>query len=188
VSFLLSDMNFYSVDLSYIEALYAQDHEVYRNIIDSNYERKPYIGILTHINGRDYLIPLTSPKIKHVKWHYKTKTSFLIYETIDRSLLSTHDIFKVIPGSTDVNKILSVIDIKKMIPVKHGIYTYIDISMEQNLQYKSLLTKEYQFIKAIRREIVESASAIYNKLLNGELIKFGCNFLLLESICDSYTI
>ncbi|HCZ23449.1 MAG TPA: hypothetical protein DHV05_01125, partial [Acholeplasmataceae bacterium] len=60
MSFLLSDMNFYSVDLSYIEALYAQDHEVYRNIIDSNYERKPYIGILTHINGRDYLIPLTS--------------------------------------------------------------------------------------------------------------------------------
>jgi protein AbiQ len=188
MSFTITDIKFYTVDTSYIETLYAHDSEVYRNIIDPNYGRKPYIGILTHINGRDYLIPLTSPKNKHKNWDYKSDTSFLVYETINNSSINTNDIFKIISGSTDVNKILSVIDIKKMIPVKNGLYTYIDISIEPDLQYRSLLTKEYQFIKSIRHDVIQSANTFYNKILNGESVRFGCNLLLLETICDTYTI
>lgn len=119
------NFRFVKISLEYLEKLYEADTEVFfdRN---NNYENKPHLGILVNNEGTEYVIPLTSVKSKHRKWHNVTDTNYLVYEYIDRSAIRDGDIF-VFQNKTKVKRILAVLEIKKMIPVKQGLYEEIDI-------------------------------------------------------------
>jgi ABC-type multidrug transport system ATPase subunit len=88
----------------------------------------------------------------------------------------------------DVKHILSVMDIKKMIPVVDGVYSRVNINPEDKdtdevKKYKDLLNKEYSFCLKIIDEVIVKANKLYDKqMATGKVIKFCCDFKVLEEV------
>ena len=79
-----------------------------------------------------------------------------------------------------------------MIPIRDDVYTVVDINVkptdsDDEKKYKHLLNKEYSFCVKIKDELVEKANKIYTKqIATGKVVRFGCDFRALESVCTSY--
>lgn len=180
-------LEFYTVDLKYVEKLHQIDKEVFYDANSQFYEHKPYIGILTMAGGYDYFIPLTSAKQKHVRWKNVTRDNYLIYEMVPEYQVTKRQIYKQVPGTGMVKHILSVLEIKKMIPVKEGWYQKIDFSKIESQDYRALLQKEYFFLRPLASSVQQKAEKIYvEQKETGVIHPFYCNFSRLESICDIY--
>ena len=109
-------MKFYTIDIDYIKYLYSYDSEVYLNKQRHDYENKPYVGIIIYNNSIPYFVPLTSAKPKHLKLKNNGADYLVIYENINKTEVHKLDIIKDI-GNGETKKLLSVIDLKKAIPV-----------------------------------------------------------------------
>lgn len=81
-----------------------------------------------------------------------------------------------------------------MIPVKEGIYSIVDLVAKQKdtteeRNYKNLLNKEFSFCLKILPSIIQKANKLYNKQIEtGKIIKFCCDFKLIEEKCDQYKV
>lgn len=180
-------MEFYTIDSNYIKYLHQYDSEVFYDNT-AQYGRKPYVGILLNSNGYNYFIPLTSAKEKHKNWDNVTATNYLIYEIIPNPSQNHSGIIRTYPNSNKAKKILAVLEIKKMIPVKSGYYARIDFNQLQDLAYKNLLQKEYYFCLPHTNGIIQRANKIYTtQCRTNKVLKYHCNFKLLEAACDSYS-
>ena len=97
-------------------------------------------------------------------------------------------------GDNDVKHILSVLDIKKMIPIKDGVYSIVElgINMKDNSKskrYKNLANKEYRFCLKIIGSVITKANRLYDKQMStGKVKKYCCDFGLLEKVCDEFQI
>ena len=120
-------LTFINIDQNYLKKLYDICSEVYYK--PSGYENKPYIGILINKNDRKYVIPLSSAKAKHKTWKNVDKECYLVYEMAKKSSMGQGDIW-VAAEDDDVKHILSVMDIKKMIPIVDGVYSRVNINPE----------------------------------------------------------
>ena len=79
-------------------------------------------------------------------------------------------------------KAYAVINLNNMFPVPKGVYSYVDISKEQNPKYKALLLQEYRYIKSIQEKIRKNAVTLYNhKVQNG-------NSTALAKRCNDFEI
>lgn len=190
--FKLKDkLKFINISQDYLKYLHDQCSEVYYK--QFNYDNKPYLGILINNENNQYVIPLSSAKEKHKLWKNTDTNRFLIYENCDKSSLSKNAIYKENPDGS-IKHILSAIDLKKMIPVKEGIYSIVDLVAKQNdtteeRNYKNLLNKEFSFCLKILPSIIQKANKLYNKQIEtGKIIKFCCNFKLIEEKCDQYKV
>lgn len=180
----MSSMRLYNVDVEYVKKLHDIDSEVFYS---NNYNTKPYVGIVIIQDRYNYFIPLTSAKPKHSGWHTKTNSNYLIYEKVKNSEANDNWIKKLIPNSEYFLHILSVLEIKKMIPVPKGLFKEIDINNLDDEDYKSLLHKERRFLLPIYEEILKKANNIYEKQIKtGKVLKLYCDFKSLEKICDTY--
>ena len=89
-------------------------------------------------------------------------------------------------------RILSVIEIKKMIPVVDGVYSLADLSINSGLSkdernWRTLTYKEYLFCKDVKDGILQRAKKIYEKQMRtGKVLKFHCDYKKLESVACSY--
>lgn len=119
-------LKFVNVDLKYLKKLHDVSSEVYYK--ESNYETKPYLGILLTTEGRKYVLPLTSAKEKHKFWKNADVDRFLIYEMVDKRGLGKNDVYVEQKDTDEVKHILSAIDLKKMIPVVDSVISYVDCS------------------------------------------------------------
>lgn len=173
---------FVYISLDYLRAMHEIDSEIFFKD-SSDYEKKPHLGILINHEGREYVIPLTSAKEKHKNWKDVTSTNYLIYEIINMENTKVDDdiivditnkelLKKKNVSETDYPKykkrILSVVEIKKMFPVKHGVYREVELKNEDNLcvdelQRRRLMSKEYRFCLDIRQGLEEKATKIYQK-------------------------
>lgn len=181
----IEKMGFYKINLSYVKYLYNHDSEVYYKPTD-DYEGKPYLGIIVNMNSFKYFIPLTSKKNKHSTWDNVSHEHYLIYEIIKKDRLRPGNVFKNY-NTTKVIRILSVLDIKKMIPVPEGLYEKMDFKKISNIQYKILLEKEYQFCKPKLGGIIKKAEILHTEqLVTGVVHRYYCNFKLLEECCKNY--
>jgi protein AbiQ len=85
-----------------------------------------------------------------------------------------------------VKHILSVMDIKKMIPIIEGTYSRVNINPDNNdtdevKKYKDLLNKEYVFCLKIIPEVIGKANKMYDKqMVTGKIARFCCDFKGLE--------
>ncbi|MEE1180737.1 MAG: type III toxin-antitoxin system ToxN/AbiQ family toxin, partial [Treponema sp.] len=90
--------------------------------------------------------------------------------------------------------ILSVMDLKKMIPIKTGLYTEVQLNplkSDSNAEkkYKVLLNIEYLFCLKIKDSIIQKASRLYEKQMKtGRVVPFCCDFKLLEEKCREYRV
>lgn len=181
-------VTFINIDQNYLKKLHDVCPEVYYK--PSGYENKPYIGILINNNDRKYVIPLSSAKEKHKAWRNVDKGCFLIYETAKKSSMKQGDIW-IATGEGNVKHILSVMDIKKMIPFVDGVYNRININRDDNdtddiKKYKDLLNKEYSFCLKVINEVINKANKLYSKQMDtGKVAKFCCDFRALEEAADN---
>lgn len=184
---LQGKLTFINIDQNYLKKLHNACSEVYYK--SDQYENKPYIGILINADSRKYVIPLSSAKEKHKMWKNVDRDRYLIYEMAKKSNMGKNDIW-VEETQDRVKHILSVIDVKKMIPVIEGTYKRVNINADQDdteemKKYKDLLNKEYAFCLKIIDEIVEKADKIYDKQMKtGKVIKFCCDFRALEEVAE----
>ena len=116
------------------------------------------------MNNVDYFAPLSSFKPKHAK--------------MEEML----DFIKV--------KNYAVINLNNMFPVPESECSYVDISLEKDLRYRSLLLAEYRYIKSIQEKIRNNALVVYKHKLekgNSTGLAKRCNdFILLEGLCKKY--
>ena len=181
------NLGLYHVNLDYLRFLHKIDSEVQFSEV-KNYAAKPFLGILLLIGDRHYVIPLTSAKPKHTKMRYADPGHYLIYEEIPKSELTPKDIYKAISDTT-VRKIFSMLEIKKMIPIKEGLFSRIEFHEIDDKRYVDLLEKEYRFCQKIQDGIAEKAKRIYmDQKRTGIVRPMHCNFERLEAACDAYEI
>ncbi|MGN0738730.1 MAG: type III toxin-antitoxin system ToxN/AbiQ family toxin [Treponema sp.] len=186
---LKDNLKFININQDYLKYLYSFCSEVYYK--PTGYETKPYIGILVQENNVEYVIPLSSAKEKHKTWKNVDVDRFLIFENCEKTENGSKDIYvKNADGS--FKHILSVMDLKKMIPIKAGLYTEVQLNPSENdsnaeKKYKVLLNIEYLFCLKIKDSVIQKASRLYEKQMNtGRVIPFCCNFKLLEEKCKEY--
>ncbi|MBR3813125.1 MAG: type III toxin-antitoxin system ToxN/AbiQ family toxin [Spirochaetaceae bacterium] len=186
---LKEKLTFININQDYLKYLHENCSEVYYKKI--GYDKKPYLGILINEDNNQYVIPLSSAKEKHKSWKNIDTDRFLIFENCDKSALSRNAIYKENPDGT-AKHILSVIDLKKMLPIKDGLYTRVDLIANQQdsveeRNYKNLMNKEFSFCLKILPSIIQKANKIYSKQIEtGNIIKFCCDFKLLEKLCRLY--
>ena len=186
---LQKNLKFITVNQNYLKYLHDSCEEVYYK--PAGYERKPYIGILVQENGIEYVIPLSSAKEKHKTWKNVDIDRFLIFETSEKTENGSKDIYVKNADGT-FKHILSVIDLKKMIPIKEGLYSEVDLNPSEidsptEKKYKVLLNIEYSFCLKIIDSIIQKATKLYDKQMKtGKVIKFCCDFKMLEEKCREY--
>ena len=178
---------FVNIDQNYLQRLHEACSEVYYR--PSGYENKPYIGIMINKDNRKYVIPLSSAKEKHKTWKNVDKECFLVYEMAKRSSMGKNDIW-VSAENDNVKHILSILDIKKMIPIVDGVYSKVDMNPSDGdtddvKKYKDLLNKEYSFCLKMIDEVIRRANKLYDKqMLTGKVAKFCCDFKKLEKVAE----
>ena len=188
---LQGNLIFITIDQAYLKYLHDFCGEVHYK--PAGYENKPYIGILLGKDGAQYAIPLSSAKEKHRSWRNIEADRLLIYENCQKDVLSHKAVYTENADGT-VKHILSVIDLKKMIPIKDGLYKKVDLTgnpadSAEARNYKNLMNKEYSFCLKILGSVLQKAGKLYGKQrTTGKIIKFCCDFALLEEKCDAYTI
>ncbi|MBP5591755.1 type III toxin-antitoxin system ToxN/AbiQ family toxin [bacterium] len=186
---LKNNLKFISIDQKYLKYLHDFCKEVYWQPV--GYETKPYLGILVEDKGNEYVIPLSSAKEKHKSWKNVDIDRFLIFENCERSEKALNGIYTENPDGS-LKHIISVIDLKKMIPVKPGLYSEINLNFspddsEDMKKYKVLLNIEYSFCIKIIDSVVQKASNLYDKQVStGKIAKFCCDFKLLEKKSKEY--
>jgi len=188
---LKKNLQFITIHQNYLKALHDACSEVYYK--PAGYETKPYLGILVEKEGVEYAIPLSSAKEKHKAWRNVAIDRFLIFENCDKQKLGTRAVYVENPDGS-VKHILAVIDVKKMIPVKQGLYSKVNLNPSEtdspaDKKYKVLLNIEYSFCLKIIDSLIQKATRIYEKQIRtGKIPRFCCDFKLLEKICDEYTL
>ncbi len=188
--FALKDtLKFININQDYLKALHEVCAEVYYKPF--NYETKPYLGILVSAGNQEYAIPLSSAKEKHKTWKDIDSDRFLIFENCTQNSISKNAVYTENADGT-VKHILSVIDLKKMIPIKSDLYKIVDLNAKPDdsteiRNYKNLMNKEYSFCLKIISQISAKASKLYEKQMKtGKVIKFCCDFKLLEEKCAEW--
>ena len=188
--FSLKDkLTFVNIDQDYLKYLHENCSEVFFKPI--GYDNKPYIGILINEDENKYVIPLSSAKEKHKLWNNVEEDRFLIYEISNKKTLSKNDVFKELSDGT-IEQIFSVIDLKKMLPIKDGLYTRVDLTTNpqdsvETRNYKNLMNKEFAFCLKILPLIIQKANELYDRQLSsGKIANFCCDFRLLEEKSREY--
>ena len=181
----LNNPGIYNVDVAYLKHLHDDvDSEVY--YAPDKYDTKPFLGIIVGIGNYTYFIPFSSSKVRHLKWKNVAPDHYLIYEIVNKNILSRNAVCKPHKGDL-VLHILAALDIKKMIPVPNGLYNKVDFNSVSDRAYKSLLEKEYRFCLSIQDGIVERVRRMYTEQKStGTVPRFYCNFSKLEKACDEY--
>lgn len=133
----------------------------------AGYETKPYLGILVEKEGVEYAIPLSSAKEKHKSWKNVEMDRFLIFEHCAKQQLGAKAIYIENPDGS-AKHILAVIDVKKMIPIKKGVYSAVNLNPSEtdspnDKKYKVLLNIEYSFCLKIMDSLIQKASKVYEK-------------------------
>lgn len=195
------------INRDYLRELYNVDTEI--NFVDSaDYDQKPHLGILIENSEYKYVIPLTSAKDKHKTWDDVTSYNYRIYEVIDIRTTKVEHHHKIVPIKNkqilkNVNakdqiyykqRILSVLEIRKMFPIKEGVYEYVDLNISttsdvQEINRRILLNKEYQFCLRRKDDIIAKANKIYKKQVSSfKVLHMHCNYKKLEQACENYSL
>lgn len=175
----------YNVSEEYLRYLNKIEPEVQYSE-DKEYGQKPFLGIIVLIDTYSYFIPLTSGKKKHTKWKNVGPAHYLIYEKVEKTELKHNDVFKSV-SDTQALKIFAALDIKKMIPVKEGLYSRINFSELEDVKYADLLEKEYRFCQKIQDSILAKVKQVYSEQKEtGKVYPIYCDFSKLEIACNQY--
>jgi protein AbiQ len=162
-----SNMKFYTVSDSYIAFLKNID----KKVLDNYGGKRPFIGIILNVNNHEYLAPLTSHKL-----------------TQDKINSSSSTVMKLHERGNPHNK-LGMIQINNMIPIIRLEVQLLDIE-NQPEPYRSMLYKQYEYIKTKTDEIQKKAEKLYKLVIYNKqdfYCRISCDFKLLEENYRNFT-
>jgi len=156
----LSDLKFYTVSTAYLDHLQAVEPKVYYSTGDGYISAKPYIGIVLDVAGHKFIAPLTS---------YKPKQ--------DGIKSSSFSVFKLHERGNPSNK-LGMISLNNMIPILDAEISLLDLNAQKE-NYRRMLYKQFEFIKANSDEIKDRAAKLHHQVTvmrTTFYVKISCDF------------
>ncbi len=157
----MENLRIYKVEDKYIRYLYSRDSKVQYN----KNARRPYVGVVFDFGGFKYFAPLESPKNNH------------------KNIKNGKHILMLAAGK------YGLIGFNNMIPVHKDALISIDISAEQDEQYKRLLQRQASLINKMKADILNHAQLTYFDVISNKnkfLVSISCDFKKLEKACKSY--
>ena len=165
-------MNLYNIKEKYI--CYLQETD--KKVCDNKNGTRPYAGIVLNVEDMKYYIPLSSPKLKHLR------------------MKNTHDFMKIDNGR------LGALNFNNMIPVTDDCVKRIQLESITDYGYLSLLQRQFRYINSDHKKIQKTAVELRKLYSRGcsqssksqlskyerEIIERCCNFPLLEEKCKEY--
>lgn len=164
----MEKLNFYTVDLSYVDLLKASEMNKrgFSRVLNMDYgdQRKPKFlcGIVLQVENTNYYVPVTSYK-------QQKPDNFLIY--------------------SDDGQVVASLRFNYMFPVPKELLKERCITEEPDRAYRSLLAKELLYCRKNQEDIMRLAQRTYKRVLLGKnpgLVANSCDFLLLEDVCRTY--
>ena len=127
----------YTVNLKYIRNLHHIDNHVPSVSPQIGKQERPFLGIIVLVNGSRFCIPLSSNSSKKSKDFSTMRENITLRKILDKS-----------------GKLLAVLNINNMIPVRDEYLTEIDLKIHskdtpQIIQRKKLCIKELNYCKKI---------------------------------------
>ncbi len=168
-------LNLYTVNMKYVRNLHNQgDDRVYSVSPQIGKEKRPFVGIVIICDDKEYCIPLSSLKEKHLKM----KNDIDFHKILD-----------------DKGKIIGVLDINNMIPVRKDLLKRVDISnkpsdLPETKRYKELVSNQLNYCRKNQDIIIKKANKLYKmtkKKNTSKQLKQRClNWERLESILERF--
>ena len=171
----MARLKFYKVDIKYIRNLAAVDDNVMSVSPQNNKDTRPFLGIIIVCNDKEYCVPLTSPKAKHI------------------SMKNREDFSRIIDKK---GKIIGALNFNNMIPVTKDVITLLDIRESPSDSYtecgrKKIMNVQLDWCNDNRDIIIRKANKLYHlvtdtpdKMIN--LTRRCCNFKKLETVLEKY--
>lgn len=169
-----SRLNLYTVNMKYIRNLAHIDDNVFSISPQRGQSDRPFLGIIVICDTKEYCVPFSSPKKKHLK----------MKNDVDFSKIYDDD-----------GKLLGVLNFNNMIPVREDVITKIDLKShphdnQQIKHYKSLTTKQINFCRKNQAAIIRKANKLYRLITEGKansyLKRRCCKFTELEKVLDRF--
>lgn len=158
-------LSLYLIDPKYLKYMHSIDSRV------SVKNSRPFVGIITMINGVKYVLPLTSQTTAERKKEGKNKRA---------SQLTTF-----VKDSSD-QEIANILH-NNMFPVVEGTYTLLSIDPQKDT-YES---NEIRYIRKNKESIIRKAKNVYEDRTtntNAFLNKTCCDFRRLENGCAAFSV
>ncbi|MCR4687033.1 MAG: type III toxin-antitoxin system ToxN/AbiQ family toxin [Lachnospiraceae bacterium] len=176
----MKKLDLYYIDLKYIRDLSRVDDNVMSISPQRGKQNRPFVGVVVLINGRNYCVPLTSPKDK-----FKNKRSQV-------------DFIKIFDENRrDANgqyKLIGVLNINNMIPVNGYFIKKVDIAVKGDdkpdiVAKKRLMQKQIKWCRKHVDTIENRANKVYDMVINHpdknqNLVKRSSKFYELEKMLD----
>ena len=187
----MSELKIYSVSDRYIEYLRkdARLSIVFDNKEDVRSHTRKYLGVAFVKNDYHYFIPFSSPKDSD----YQISPDGI--RTIRKSIIP---IIRMVTTDTvsGIPELKGTLKISNMIPVPERELTPYLFSDECDLNYKIVVQKEYDFIRADERLILKNAKILYNQKTRSDVLyvetpaprylNSTVDFLYAEQKCQQY--
>lgn len=157
----MENLRLYRVKNHYIRYLSSIDNKVQYN----KRARRPYVGIVLHVDNYQYFVPLESPKPNHI------------------NVKSGKHLLKLDGGN------LGIMGFNNMIPVHISALIHFNIEKEDDERYIELLKRQVRWINNNKDKVSEHAQKTYNEIVfkdNSFMKTICCDFKKLENACDRY--
>lgn len=175
-------LNLYYIDMKYVRNLSHVDDHVMSVSPQRQKQSRPFVGIVIMLNGRNYCIPMSSPKAKFQK------------------MKSQMDLIKIFDNrhkdSNGSPKLIGVLNINNMIPVDKAVISDVDLRVSpkddrETQRYKELMQMQIKFCRQNADVILSRARKVYDLVMltpekHRNLTRRCLNFAALESILEEY--
>jgi len=154
----MHDLYLYQVNPNYLRFLHGYEPKV-----SVKYNNRPFVGIITMINGINYLIPLTSQTTSEREKDGKKKRSAVVTTFVRDS------------SGKEIANLLH----NNMIPVKDNVCSKLSI----NTASDTYQLNEIRFIRKNRDKIIAKAQKVHDQRIQGRdrfLRMVCCDYKLLE--------
>ena len=165
----------YTVDMKLIRNMHNQgDEHVFSVSPQAGKSNRPFVGIIILCNGRQYCVPLSSPKNKH------------------KSMKNRIDFHKVLDSD---GKLIGVLDFNNMIPVRSDVVQVVDVKAHPGdtasvKHYKELVKNQISFCQRNQDVLINKANMLYQTVIAKNVKKALADRCLdwkkLEQILDHY--
>ena len=176
-------LNLYHISIKYVRNLSHISDRVFSVSPQTGKNDRPFLGIITLVNGKQYCIPLTSPKEKH------------------KRMKSDIDLIKIfdVSGRDENNQFLliGILNLNNMIPVNESVITPVDLTLLEAdssdvTKYKIFMNKQLSWCRKNVDMIQRRADRVYRLVTetpdkNRRLTLRSLPFIKLEGALEKYT-
>ena len=175
MSLLDNRFSIYTINSNYLNYLHQYDDRVPTEHDETFAKKRPFIGIIVVVDGLNYVLPLTSPKKKHL-----TMRNALDFQKIDNGNLGAINLNNMFP-ITNMPLTHEMIDISNDSELNNSQRDYTKLIKEQLIWLNRTENRDKILAKAIslRRSYI-------NNTLPTKIRNRCCNFALLEEKCNEY--